>query len=93
MELARLTAKGQVTLPKEVRARLNVREGDKIVFLQKQGGFFLANADFLTIDREKIAATGKNALAKAQNAFEGEAKRLGVNNLDDVVKLVKEARI
>ena len=92
MELAKVMSKGQITLPKEVRDKLKVREGDKIVFLQKQGGFFMANADHLTVDREKIAAAGKAALAKVQNAFEGEADRLGIKTIDDVVKMVKEVR-
>lgn len=34
---ATVTSKGQVTLPKEVRERLRVREGDKVRFIVEEG--------------------------------------------------------
>jgi AbrB family looped-hinge helix DNA binding protein len=38
MAASTLTSKGQITIPKEVRERLGVREGDRIVFqFDKQG--------------------------------------------------------
>ena len=33
MELAKLTTKGQITIPSEIRKKLNVGAGDKVVFL------------------------------------------------------------
>ena len=35
---ARITSKGQVTIPKDVRAALGVREGDTLVFEVENGG-------------------------------------------------------
>lgn len=35
---ATVTSKGQVTLPKELRERLRLREGDKVRFTAEQGG-------------------------------------------------------
>ena len=32
MELAKLTSRCQLTLPREVRQKLGVKEGDKVVF-------------------------------------------------------------
>lgn len=32
------------------------------------------------------------AIEKIQNDFDGEAERLGLNDIDDVVRLVKEVR-
>jgi AbrB family looped-hinge helix DNA binding protein len=38
MAASTLTSKGQITVPKEVRERLGVREGDRIVFQFDQHG-------------------------------------------------------
>lgn len=42
MPASTLTSKGQITIPKEVRERLGVREGDRILFqFDKQGRLVL----------------------------------------------------
>ena len=47
MELAKLTTKGQITIPAEIRNRLNVQAGDKVVFLEENGRIFIDNAEKL----------------------------------------------
>ena len=47
MELAKLTTKGQITIPAEIRKRLNVQAGDKVVFLAENGRIFIENAEKL----------------------------------------------
>lgn len=47
MELAKLTTKGQLTIPAEIRKRLNVQAGDKVVFLEENGRIFIENAEKL----------------------------------------------
>ena len=47
MELAKLTTKGQITNPAEIRKRLNVQAGDKVVFLEENGRIFIENAEKL----------------------------------------------
>ena len=47
MELAKLTTKGQITIPAEIRKRLNVQAGDKVVFLEENGRIFIENAENL----------------------------------------------
>lgn len=37
----RVTSKGQVTIPKDVRERLGLRPGDEIEFVDDRGGFRL----------------------------------------------------
>ena len=37
MDIVVVTRKFQITLTKEVRTKLGVREGDKIVFVEKDG--------------------------------------------------------
>lgn len=38
MEQAKITTKGQVTIPKQVRDRLGLRTGDEIEFVEEEGG-------------------------------------------------------
>jgi AbrB family looped-hinge helix DNA binding protein len=79
MELAKVTNKGQVTIPISVRQRLGIKEGDKLLFIDKPEGVFVVNPTLY-------------ALEKIGKAFEGEAERLGLDNEDDVVAMVKEIR-
>ena len=41
MAKTKLTTKGQVTIPKEVRERLGLRPGDEIEFVEDRAGFRL----------------------------------------------------
>ncbi len=79
MEIAKVMSKGQVTIPVNIRKKLNIKEGDKVVFIEKDGNMLIANSGML-------------ALKKVQNEFAGEAERLGLRNEDDVVNLVKGVR-
>ena len=80
MNLIRLSANGQITVPVEIRKLLGLKPGDKLLLFQnKSGEVVLDNAS-------------ANALQKAQNAMEGVAERLGLRDEDDVQKLVDEVR-
>jgi len=79
MELAKITTKGQITLPITIRRQLNLNYGDKVAFVEKDGQYVIINPTIL-------------AFENAQKAFEGEAERLGLENVDDVVAMVKEVR-
>jgi len=79
MELAKLTSKGQLTVPVAIRKKLRLKEGDKVVFLSDDDGIRVVNASIL-------------ALEKIQKAFAGEAERLGLKTEQDVVDMVKEVR-
>lgn len=79
MELAKVTSKGQITIPIAIRRALGIREGDKILFMEEEDRVILTNAS-------------TNALVKAQEAFQGVAKELGIENEQDIIKLVKEIR-
>ena len=58
MEIAKLTSKGQITIPKAVRVELGVDTGDKLIFIPCEGGFFVRNgADFgMSVPSEELAA-------------------------------------
>lgn len=79
MELAKVMSKGQVTIPVSIRKKLNLKEGDKLVFIEKDGYMMIANSAMI-------------AFQQIQDAFEGEAERLNLETEEDVVDLVKEVR-
>jgi len=80
MNLAKVSANGQITVPIEIRRRLMLREGDKILFIARDNGEIVIN---------NASAV---AILKAQQAFEGVAKTAGVKDEDDVQSLVDEVR-
>ncbi len=80
MNLAKLSSNGQITVPLEVRRALNLKPGDKVLFIQNESGQF-------TIGNASI-----QAIYKAQNAFAEVAETIGVKNDDDVQALVNEVR-
>lgn len=79
MELAKITTRGQITLPLEIRQKLKVGVGDKVVFYEENGRIVVENA-------------AKLAFAQIQEDFKGEAERLGLKDEQDVVNMVKEVR-
>jgi len=79
MELAKITSKGQITIPKDIRKKMNLRTGDKILFFEKDDKFFLQNSNSV-------------ALAEFQQEMEGAAEEAGFKNPDDVVKYIKQLR-
>ena len=79
MELAKITSKGQITIPVSIRKLLGVKDGDKVLFLQEGNRVVMMNASV-------------NALLEAQKDFQGEAEKLGLQDEQDVVNLVKEIR-
>ena len=79
MELAKVTAKGQITIPIGVRKKLGIKEGSKVIFLEEAGRIYLANSSM-------------EALQEAQLAFAGEAERVGWKTEEDVVSMIRELR-
>jgi len=80
MNLAKLSAAGQITVPIDIRRILKLRTGDKILFTQNQDGDII-------IDNASI-----NAIRKAQKAFEGVAEELGNPSEDEIQSWVDEIR-
>jgi antitoxin PrlF len=80
MELAKLTSKGQITIPKEIRDKLKLKTGDKVIFIYEGEKIIFANSSLI-------------ALKKIQNSMKGKAVSAGIKNgkdLDDVVQEVRK---
>jgi antitoxin PrlF len=79
MEVAKITSKGQVTIPRDIRIKMDLKTGDKILFFEENGKYFLQNSNTI-------------ALKKIQDIMKGEAEKAGFNDPDDVVKYIKSRR-
>ena len=80
MNLAKISANGQITVPAEIRKLLQVKSGDKLLFLQNESG------DIVVRNASEIA------ILEAQKAFEGAAKELGLETEEAVQRVVDEMR-
>lgn len=80
MNLAKISANGQITVPVEMRRLLGPKSSDKILFYQKQDG---------EVDLSNASA---QAICKAQSAFSGAAETMGISSEEDVQALVDEMR-
>ena len=79
MELAKVTYKVQNTINVEIRRKLGIKNGDKILFMEEGGKVYMMNSSM-------------DAFYEAQRAFAGEAERVGLRNDEDVVAIIKELR-
>ena len=80
MNLAKISANGQITVPFEIRRLLGLKSGDKILFFQKQDGEIV------------VSNASAQAIRRAQTAFAGADNVLGISDEDDVQALVDEVR-
>jgi AbrB family looped-hinge helix DNA binding protein len=79
MEVAKITSKGQITIPRDIRVKMELKQGDKILFFEEKGKYYFQNS----------ASVG---LKSIQKSMRGEAERAGFNNPDDVVNYIKLRR-
>ena len=68
---ARVMAKGQVTIPKNIRAALGISTGDRVTFIVENGTVRVINSAVY-------------AMQKFQEQMKGEAGKAGFVNEDDV---------
>jgi antitoxin PrlF len=61
---AKITAKGQITIPKSVRAALDLNEGDEVVFRVERSRALMAKTpDFLSLAGTVPVPAGKRGTA------------------------------
>lgn len=76
---AKVMAKGQVTIPKDIREILGVASGDRITFIVEG-------------NTVRIVNSAVYAMQILQREMAGEAERTGLTSDDDVIALVRELR-
>ena len=76
---AKVMAKGQITIPKDVREILGISNGDRVTFVVENGNVRLINSAVY-------------AMQIPQSKMVGEAEASGLTSDDAVMYLVKEIR-
>jgi AbrB family looped-hinge helix DNA binding protein len=79
MELAKLTSKGQITIPQEIRKKLNLKQGDKVIFYEEDGKIYFQNSSLI-------------ALSTIQDEMKGKAEKAGFKDPGDVTDFIKKIR-
>ena len=75
---AKVMAKGQITIPKDVRDALGVASGDRVTFIVEGNTVRMVNSAVY-------------AMQVLQQEMAGEAARAGLDSEVDIMALVKEA--
>ena len=79
MEIAKLSSKGQITLPVSVRRKLKLKSGDQIVIQEENGRFYFDNAALV-------------AFTRVERAFDGAAEEAGFATEEALADYVAEMR-
>lgn len=79
MDNAKVMAKGQITIPKDVRDVLGVSSGDRVTFIVEGPTVRMVNSAVY-------------AMQMLQQDMAGEAARAGLTSEDDVNALIREMR-
>ena len=76
---ARVMAKGQVTIPKNVRAALGVESGDRVTFI-------------VDGNNVRVVNSAVYALMRLQEQMSGEAEKAGLFTEEDVANWITQSR-
>lgn len=76
---AKVMAKGQITIPKDIRDILGISSGDRVTFVVENGNVRLINSAVY-------------AMQMLQAQMDGEAENTGLTTDEAVMDLVKEVR-
>ena len=79
VDSAKVMSKGQITLPKDIRAQLGIATGDRVTLVCEGNRVIIMNA-------------AHYALKLFQQGMAGEAERLGLRSEEEADALVKEFR-
>ena len=77
MEIAKLSSKGQITLPVSIRRKLKLITGDQIVIQEENGRFYFDNAALV-------------AFTRVERAFDGAAEEAGFASEEEMQSYVRE---
>ena len=87
MEVAKVTSKGQITIPVSIRRRLEIGEVDRLLFIDRPDGVIMVNPNtFQTVMDDTLASSEKEPeTQKALPADSGSQEQI-VEEQDEAAK-------
>lgn len=79
IENAKVMAKGQITLPKDIREALGVKTGDRVTLVRQNNQVIMMNAAVY-------------AMKMLQDSMKREAEKSGLHSDDDVIEMLRIMR-
>jgi AbrB family looped-hinge helix DNA binding protein len=79
METVKISARGQITIPYAIRTRMNLKSGDTVALLEKEGKVYVINPSL-------------PALRTIQQKMKGKGESVGLNTPDDVTAYIRNMR-
>ena len=79
MEIAKISSKGQITIPVSIRKKLRLKSGDKVVIQEENGRFYFDNAAFV-------------AFTRVEQAFDGAAEEAGFSSEEEMQEYMNGIR-
>ncbi|MCL2298172.1 MAG: AbrB/MazE/SpoVT family DNA-binding domain-containing protein [Proteobacteria bacterium] len=76
---AKVMAKGQITLPKDIRAALGVSTGDRVTLIRQADQVIMMNSAIY-------------AMKMLQQAMQGEAEKVGLDSDESVAAMIMDMR-
>ena len=82
MEMAKVTSKGQITIPVSIRKRLQINEGDKLLFIDRPDGVMMVNPALLGNGEDIDSYDDVSSEAVTQKAAASTLKKTSRINVD-----------
>jgi AbrB family looped-hinge helix DNA binding protein len=79
METVKISERGQVTIPYAIRARMNLKGGDTVAFVEEGEKVYVLN-------------TALPAMQAIQQKMKGKGESVGFNTPDDVAAYIRSMR-
>jgi len=96
MNVARVSANGQITVPVEIRRSLRLKSGDKMLFFKKDNGeIVVSNTSNVAIQEPSLTEATNPAIVamdRFSKVMEDEWEKAGIHSEEDLLAWVKEAR-
>ena len=85
IQTIKISAKGQISIPKEIRERMNLRVGEKLVLMEGNNQLVLQKTDEL-LNKLGISNESRDNMLASQDSLKKEQDNLSVPSMEEMFK-------